>query len=61
MTTEFAVDAAGISQLKCDVAGRPMNVLTPEFRADLAECIDSTFVSYVGKFVERFEKANKKS
>lgn len=26
-------------------------------KAYLAECIDSTFVSYVGKFVERFEKA----
>ncbi|MCC7501234.1 MAG: LegC family aminotransferase [Flavobacteriales bacterium] len=26
-------------------------------KAYLAECIDTTFVSYVGKFVERFEKA----
>ncbi len=28
-------------------------------KAYLAECIDSTFVSYVGKFVERFEQAVK--
>jgi 3-hydroxyacyl-CoA dehydrogenase / enoyl-CoA hydratase / 3-hydroxybutyryl-CoA epimerase len=36
----YSVDADGIAMLAIDVAGRPMNVLTPEFRADLAECID---------------------
>jgi 3-hydroxyacyl-CoA dehydrogenase/enoyl-CoA hydratase/3-hydroxybutyryl-CoA epimerase len=36
----YSVDADGIATLAIDVAGRPMNVLTPEFRADLAECID---------------------
>jgi 3-hydroxyacyl-CoA dehydrogenase/enoyl-CoA hydratase/3-hydroxybutyryl-CoA epimerase len=36
----YSVDADGIAILAVDVAGRPMNVLTPEFRADLAACID---------------------
>jgi 3-hydroxyacyl-CoA dehydrogenase/enoyl-CoA hydratase/3-hydroxybutyryl-CoA epimerase len=36
----FSVDADGIAILAIDVAGRPMNVLTPEFRADLAACIE---------------------
>jgi 3-hydroxyacyl-CoA dehydrogenase/enoyl-CoA hydratase/3-hydroxybutyryl-CoA epimerase len=36
----YSVDGDGIAHLKIDVAGRPMNVLTPGFRADLAECID---------------------
>jgi 3-hydroxyacyl-CoA dehydrogenase/enoyl-CoA hydratase/3-hydroxybutyryl-CoA epimerase len=36
----YSVDADGIAILAIDVAGRPMNVLTPEFRADLAACID---------------------
>jgi 3-hydroxyacyl-CoA dehydrogenase/enoyl-CoA hydratase/3-hydroxybutyryl-CoA epimerase len=36
----FSVDGDGIAQLKIDVAGRPMNVLTPGFQADLAECLD---------------------
>jgi 3-hydroxyacyl-CoA dehydrogenase/enoyl-CoA hydratase/3-hydroxybutyryl-CoA epimerase len=36
----YSVDADGIAILAIDVAGRPMNVLTPEFRADLAECIE---------------------
>jgi 3-hydroxyacyl-CoA dehydrogenase / enoyl-CoA hydratase / 3-hydroxybutyryl-CoA epimerase len=36
----FSVDADGIAILAIDVAGRPMNVLTPEFRADLATCIE---------------------
>jgi 3-hydroxyacyl-CoA dehydrogenase/enoyl-CoA hydratase/3-hydroxybutyryl-CoA epimerase len=36
----FAVDGDGIATLLIDVVGRPMNVLTPEFRSDLAECID---------------------
>ena len=35
----FAVDGDGIATLLIDVAGRPMNVLTPEFRTDLAECV----------------------
>jgi 3-hydroxyacyl-CoA dehydrogenase/enoyl-CoA hydratase/3-hydroxybutyryl-CoA epimerase len=36
----FSVDGDGIALLAIDVAGRPMNVLTPEFRADLAECVE---------------------
>jgi len=36
----FSVDADGIAHLRIDVAGRPMNVLTPGFQADLSECID---------------------
>jgi len=36
----FSVDADGIAHLRIDVAGRPMNVLTPSFQADLSECID---------------------
>ncbi len=36
----YSVDADGIANLAIDVAGRPMNVLTPEFRSDLAACID---------------------
>jgi 3-hydroxyacyl-CoA dehydrogenase/enoyl-CoA hydratase/3-hydroxybutyryl-CoA epimerase len=36
----YSVDADGIAILAIDVAGRPMNVLTPEFRADLAACVD---------------------
>ena len=36
----FSVDGDGIALLAIDVAGRPMNVLTPDFRADLAECVE---------------------
>jgi 3-hydroxyacyl-CoA dehydrogenase/enoyl-CoA hydratase/3-hydroxybutyryl-CoA epimerase len=36
----YSVDGDGIALLLIDVAGRPMNVLTPEFRSDLAECIE---------------------
>ena len=36
----YSVDSDGIAHLQIDVAGRPMNVLTPGFQADLAECID---------------------
>jgi len=36
----FSVDADGIALLLIDVADRPMNVLTPGFRADLAECVN---------------------
>ena len=36
----YAVDGDGIATLLIDVAGRPMNVLTPEFGRDLGECID---------------------
>jgi 3-hydroxyacyl-CoA dehydrogenase/enoyl-CoA hydratase/3-hydroxybutyryl-CoA epimerase len=36
----YAVDGEGIATLLIDVAGRPMNVLTPEFGKDLADCID---------------------
>jgi 3-hydroxyacyl-CoA dehydrogenase/enoyl-CoA hydratase/3-hydroxybutyryl-CoA epimerase len=35
----FSVDGDGIALLLIDVAGRPMNVLTPGFQSDLAECI----------------------
>lgn len=35
----FSVDGEGIATLLIDVAGRPMNVWTPEFQRDLAECI----------------------
>ncbi len=35
----YSVDGDGIALLLIDVAGRPMNVLTPGFQADLAECI----------------------
>jgi 3-hydroxyacyl-CoA dehydrogenase/enoyl-CoA hydratase/3-hydroxybutyryl-CoA epimerase len=34
----FSVDGDGIALLLIDVAGRPMNVLTPDFQRDLAEC-----------------------
>jgi aminotransferase in exopolysaccharide biosynthesis len=34
-------------------------VFTGHEKAYLAECIDTTFVSYVGRFVERFEEAVK--
>ena len=37
---QFSVDADGIAHLKIDIEGRPMNVLTPGFQADLADCID---------------------
>ena len=36
----YSVDGDGIAHLEIDVAGRPMNVLTPGFRKDLAECVD---------------------
>jgi 3-hydroxyacyl-CoA dehydrogenase/enoyl-CoA hydratase/3-hydroxybutyryl-CoA epimerase len=36
----YAVDGDGIALLQIDVAGRPMNVLTPEFNQELAACID---------------------
>jgi 3-hydroxyacyl-CoA dehydrogenase/enoyl-CoA hydratase/3-hydroxybutyryl-CoA epimerase len=36
----FSVDADGIALLAIDVAGRPMNVLTPGFQADLTECVE---------------------
>ena len=36
----YSVDGDGIALLLIDVAGRPMNVLTPAFRSDLAECIE---------------------
>jgi 3-hydroxyacyl-CoA dehydrogenase / enoyl-CoA hydratase / 3-hydroxybutyryl-CoA epimerase len=35
----YSVDGDGIALLLIDVAGRPMNVLTPDFQSDLAECI----------------------
>jgi 3-hydroxyacyl-CoA dehydrogenase/enoyl-CoA hydratase/3-hydroxybutyryl-CoA epimerase len=35
----YSVDGDGIALLLIDVAGRPMNVLTPGFQSDLAECI----------------------
>jgi 3-hydroxyacyl-CoA dehydrogenase/enoyl-CoA hydratase/3-hydroxybutyryl-CoA epimerase len=36
----FSVDGDGIATLLIDVADRPMNVLTPAFRKDLAECVE---------------------
>ena len=36
----YSVDGDGIALLQIDVAGRPMNVLTPDFKRDLAECIE---------------------
>lgn len=36
----FSVDADGIAILSIDLAGRPMNVLTPELTADLAQCVE---------------------
>ena len=36
----YSVDGDGIAILLIDVADRPMNVLTPGFRKDLAECVD---------------------
>lgn len=36
----FTVDTDSIAVLLMDVVGRPMNVLTPEFTADLAQCVE---------------------
>jgi len=36
----FSVAGDGIALLLLDVAGRPMNVLTPGFQSDLAECVE---------------------
>ncbi len=36
----YSVDGDGIALLQIDVAGRPMNVLTPEFSQDLVTCIE---------------------
>jgi 3-hydroxyacyl-CoA dehydrogenase / enoyl-CoA hydratase / 3-hydroxybutyryl-CoA epimerase len=36
----FSVAGDGIALLLIDVAGRPMNVLTPGFQSDLAECVE---------------------
>jgi 3-hydroxyacyl-CoA dehydrogenase / enoyl-CoA hydratase / 3-hydroxybutyryl-CoA epimerase len=36
----YTVDADGIATLLIDVADRPMNVITPGFRKDLADCIE---------------------
>jgi 3-hydroxyacyl-CoA dehydrogenase/enoyl-CoA hydratase/3-hydroxybutyryl-CoA epimerase len=36
----YSVDRDGIAILLIDVADRPMNVLTPGFRRDLAECVE---------------------
>ena len=39
-TLKYSVDQDGVALLVIDVPGRPMNVLTPGFQADLSECID---------------------
>jgi 3-hydroxyacyl-CoA dehydrogenase/enoyl-CoA hydratase/3-hydroxybutyryl-CoA epimerase len=39
-TIRFEVDAGGIATLTIDVTDRPVNVLTPEFHADLAEAVE---------------------
>lgn len=36
----YSVDGDGIALLQIDVAGRPMNVLTPDFHRDFTECIN---------------------
>jgi len=36
----YSVDSDGIAILLIDVADRPMNVITPGFRNDLAECVE---------------------
>jgi 3-hydroxyacyl-CoA dehydrogenase/enoyl-CoA hydratase/3-hydroxybutyryl-CoA epimerase len=36
----YSVDGDGIATLLIDVADRPMNVITPGFRKDLAECVE---------------------
>ncbi len=36
----YSVDGDGIAILLIDVADRPMNVITPGFRTDLAECVE---------------------
>jgi 3-hydroxyacyl-CoA dehydrogenase/enoyl-CoA hydratase/3-hydroxybutyryl-CoA epimerase len=36
----YSVDADGIAILLIDVAEKPMNVITPGFRKDLAECVE---------------------
>ncbi len=36
----YSVDGDGIAILLIDVADRPMNVITPGFRKDLAECVE---------------------
>jgi 3-hydroxyacyl-CoA dehydrogenase/enoyl-CoA hydratase/3-hydroxybutyryl-CoA epimerase len=39
-TIEFAVDTDGVALLSIDVKDRSMNVMTPEFLADLSEAVD---------------------
>jgi 3-hydroxyacyl-CoA dehydrogenase/enoyl-CoA hydratase/3-hydroxybutyryl-CoA epimerase len=39
-TIRFELDAGGIATLTIDVTDRPVNVLTPEFHADLAEAVE---------------------
>jgi 3-hydroxyacyl-CoA dehydrogenase/enoyl-CoA hydratase/3-hydroxybutyryl-CoA epimerase len=39
-TVRLSVDAAGIALLAIDIPGRPMNVLTPDLRAELRAIID---------------------
>ena len=36
----YSVDGDGIAILQIDVAGRPMNVITPGFRSDLSDCVE---------------------
>ena len=40
-TIDYRVDADGIAMLTIDVPGKPMNVMTPEFLADLAATVES--------------------
>ena len=39
-TIKYSVDQAGVAQLVIDIPNRPMNVLTPEFMAELDQYID---------------------
>src|SRR5258708_895133 len=40
-TLTYTVDADGIATIAIDVPRRPMNVLTPEFKSDLAAAVES--------------------
>ncbi len=39
-TIRFEVDAGGIATLTLDIPGKPVNVITPEFQADLAQAVE---------------------
>ena len=39
-TIDFKIDKDGVAILTIDVKDRPMNVMTPEFVDEIAECAD---------------------